>query len=374
MVFWIVAAFLTLAATLSVLLPLARRGEAGEAASHDVEVYRHQLRELEREAESGLIGPAEAVEARAEIGRRLLKAAEEAKREKARRADTRLARLVGAAAVLAVPLVSWGLYAGIGSPHLPAQPLAARQSPQLDNSSLAELVARAERHLAANPSDGRGWDVLAPIYLRMGRYEEALTAFRNATRILGASAARKAGEGEALAAQAGGLVTMEAQRAFEEALELEPGSAKARYFLAMAAAQEGRRDEAAEAWRALRRDLPADSPWQGAITAALSGLEDVPAGPSAEDVEAAASLSPQERMAMVEGMVAQLDARLREEPHDLEGWQHLMRSYAVLGRHEAAQQARRRAIETFGAESPEARLIDQLAAALGLGGGGASNP
>ena len=62
----------------------------------------------------------------------------------------------------------------------PAQPLAARLEKNPADSTVDELVGRAEAHLAANPDDGRGWDVLAPIYLRLGRFPEAVTAYGNA--------------------------------------------------------------------------------------------------------------------------------------------------------------------------------------------------
>ena len=71
MLFWVIAALLTLGASLAVLVPLSgRRRERTVAASHDLEVYRDQLAELDRDAERGLIQPAEADEARAEIAAR----------------------------------------------------------------------------------------------------------------------------------------------------------------------------------------------------------------------------------------------------------------------------------------------------------------
>ena len=191
MLFWVIAALLTLGASLTVLLPLARRSTAGAADGvHDLEVYRDQLAELDRDAARGLIQPAEAGEARAEIARRILKA-DKAASSAAVRANGRSARAIGMAAVLAVPLVSWGIYAAIGSPDLPSQPLAARLEKNPADSTVDELVAQAEAHLVANPDDGRGWDVLAPIYSRLGRYGEAVTAYRNAIRLDGASGARE---------------------------------------------------------------------------------------------------------------------------------------------------------------------------------------
>ncbi|MDN2568005.1 c-type cytochrome biogenesis protein CcmI, partial [Aquibium sp. A9E412] len=351
MLFWILAALLTLAASLAVLLPFLRRPEAeadaDDPAEHDIEVYRDQLAELERDAERGLIGAEQAREARAEIGRRILRAGDQGTRAAAPR-HSRAARLGGAAAVLAVPLVAWGVYAVVGSPGLPGQPLQARLAQDPAQASLEELVARAEAHLADNPQDGRGWDVLAPVYMRMGRYPQAVTAYRNAMRLSGASAVREAGLGEAIAAEAGGIVSAEAEDAFERALELDPTLTKARFFLATARAQDGRMAEAAEMWRSLRADLPEGSPWRGAVDRALAQLSgegpgpaiaEAPAegpGPTRAEIEAAGAMSDEDRAAMVEGMVSRLDARLREAPDDPAGWQRLVRSYAVLGRAEAA--------------------------------------
>ena len=103
-------------------------------------------------------------------------------------------------AVLAVPLVGWAGYALLGSPDLPPQPLSARLSANPASNTMEELVARAERHLAQNPDDGKGWDVLGPIYLRIGRFDDAIAAFGRAIQLEGATASREAGLGEALAA------------------------------------------------------------------------------------------------------------------------------------------------------------------------------
>lgn len=199
MLFWVIAAFLTLGACLAILLPMSGRGKRREApGAHDLEVYRDQFAEVDRDAARGLIGKTEAEQAKAEIGRRILRAGAPDRYASGRDRSGAL-RWMGLAAVLALPLASWSIYAAIGSPELPAQPLQERLAKNPAQNTLEELVARAEAHLAANPEDGRGWEVLAPIYLRMGRDEEATVAFGNAIRLLGVSAAREAGLGAALA-------------------------------------------------------------------------------------------------------------------------------------------------------------------------------
>ncbi|MER8584936.1 c-type cytochrome biogenesis protein CcmI [Mesorhizobium sp. M1338] len=375
MLFWVIAAILTLGASLAVLLPLAASSKgASSSGDHDLEVYRDQLSELDRDAARGLIQPAEAAEARAEIARRILRLDNAATTGQASvgRASV-AARLVATAAVLVVPLVSWGLYSQLGSPDLPSQPLSERLAKNPADSSVDELVARAEAHLAANPSDGRGWDVLAPVYLRMQRFSDAAAAYRNAIRLDGDSAVRQAGLGEAIAGAAGGIVSADAQNAFEAALKLDPANAKASFYLAIALAQEGRTKEAATAWQAMLDKLPPESPWRSAVEQALarSGSSAVASGgatngPDAGDIDAASSMSPADRQAMISTMVARLDDKLRQNPRDPEGWMRLVRSYVVLGKADLARQALGRAIAVFGADSDEAKKITAFAATLGL--------
>lgn len=379
MLFWVIAGLLTLGASAAVLWPFLRgtARDVAPAAAYDLEVYRDQLSEIERDAANGLVGPAEAEEARAEIGRRILRAAG-AGTGASDGSSERPGKLVVTAAVLAVPLLGWGAYAVLGSPNIPDQRLESRLAKNPAESSLEELVTRAEQHLRENPEDGRGWEVLAPIYLRMGRSEEAAVAFRNAMRLNGPSAAREAGLGEALTSASGGMVTTEAQAAFERALAIEPNDPRPKFFLALGLAQEGRAGEAREIWARMAERLPQDSPWRGAAeqaAARVSGVEQAPstaavsgdpAGPSREDMEAAAEMMPGDRAAMIEGMVAQLDARLRDNPTDALGWQRLVQSYQVLGRADDAREALARGVEGLGAGTPAADELVRFAEALGI--------
>lgn len=373
MLFWIVAALLTFGASLAVLLPLTSRPKADSTDAHDLEVYRDQLAEIDRDAARGLIGDAEAEQARAEIARRILRLNAGGQSAIAPR-FAGAGRAIGAAAVLAVPLISWGIYATIGSPGNPSQPLEQRLAQNPAESSVEELVARAEAHLAANPSDGRGWDVLAPIYLRTGRSAEAVTAYRNAIRLEGATAEREADLGEAIMSAAGGIVSAEAQAAFERALALEAGHAKARYYLAVALAQEGRTAEAQAAWRALADGLPEGSPWREAVEQAIAaagsrltaGESGAALGPSQEDIDQAAEMPAADRTAMIETMVAGLDERLRQNPQDPEGWSRLVRSYMVLGKPDQAKDALDRGLKALGPATEEGKKFAEFAATLGV--------
>jgi cytochrome c-type biogenesis protein CcmH len=69
-----------------------------------------------------------------------------------------------------------------------------------------------------------------------------------------------------------------------------------------------------------------------------------PAGPSAEDVEAAQSMTPEQQQEMIRGMVGRLAKRLESEPDDLEGWKRLGQSYFVLNEPTRAREAYARAV------------------------------
>lgn len=377
MLFWIVAALLTLGASLVVLVPLAgRSSRAASSSSHEVEVYKDQLAELDRDAERGLIGASEAAEARAEIGRRILRIAGNEKAEQGPARMPLLARIVGVAAVLVVPLVSWGFYAGLGSPDVPGQPLSARFSEDPANDSMEQLLARAEAHLIANPNDARGWTVIAPVYMRLTRYDDAARAYRTIINLDGATAQLQASLGEALVYAGGGMVTQAASEAFKASIALDPKDARARYYLATASAQQGDFASAATGFETLLADLPADATARPTVQASLEEARRMAAGPTAApapgpgqaEMDAAAEMSPEDRSAMIGTMVARLDEKLRANPNDREGWQRLVRSYLVLGDGQKARDALERgvkALETAGVADQAKQLAD-FATTLGL--------
>jgi len=374
MFFWLAAAALTIIACMAVLAPLVR-ASVQTSDGYDVEVYKDQLAEVERDASRGLIAPEQAELARAEVARRLLKADQSRGADAVAAAAGNRLRMIGLASVLAIPVIAWGGYALIGSAGLPGEPLAARLERNPAESSVEELVARAEKHLAENPADARGWSVLAPIYLRQGRFGDARKAFENAIRLSGSSAALQSGLGEAIVAEAGGVVTTDAAAAFRAALAVEPTEEKSRYFLAVAMAQEGKLAQAKQSFEAMGAGLDANSPWKGVIDAAIAetvARMDAPAqpGPDADTVAAANEMSDDERKQMIEGMVATLDARLRENPADIDGWERLIRSYVVLGRQDDARGALERAVEGLKGDADNLARVKDFAAGLGIGSGG----
>jgi cytochrome c-type biogenesis protein CcmH len=382
MMLWFALALMTAAAIFAVLWPLARRTSQLRSGS-DVAVYRDQLDEIERDRAAGLIEDPEAAGAQVEVSRRLIAAvdAQAAPSSAPTVAAMTLAttwrrRAVAVVALVALPIGAAGFYLLLGSPLLPDQPLAPRLAEARNTPSMDAVIARVESHLEQNPDDGRGWEVIAPIYTRLGRFEDALKARRNALRLNGETAQRSAALGEALVLAANGVVTAEAKAAFERAVALDGSDVQARYFLGLAAEQGGNPAQAAEVWRALLEAAPPDAPWRDFIQRALARLGGTaapaapaaPRGPSEEQVAASADLSPDQRSTMVRGMVARLAERLQSDGSDVEGWMRLVRSYMVLGEPDKARATVADARRALAGDPGKLRRLDDLVKGLGLDG------
>ena len=376
MEFWLTAALLTLAATLTVLLPLTRnKQEFLPPEKNDLEVYRDQLREVEADSARGMIDAPSAEQARIEISRRILNAEKAGGASAADIEKARSGRVLALAAVLAVPLIAWGIYPLFGALDTPSMPLAARLANSPQNSSVDELIARAEAHLAQNPGDARGWDVLAPIYLRIGRGADAVNAYRSAIRLEGENFQRILGLGEALIAVSGGPITAEAEGLFEKAATLAPDDIRPQYYLAQGEMQDGNADGAVKRLQSFLDKAPKDAPWRAQVEQTIArirgGAPQASAkGPTTEDVDAAASMSPEDRQAMVEGMVQRLDESLRENGGDIDGWKRLVRSYMILNRRDDALDALKRGVAVLDVEK-RAELTG-FAAGLGVEAGSAT--
>ena len=74
MAFWIVVAGLTAVVIAIIVRPFFQSRDSKRSADYDVEVYKSQMRELERERSNGLISGQEADAAKSEIAKRLLAA------------------------------------------------------------------------------------------------------------------------------------------------------------------------------------------------------------------------------------------------------------------------------------------------------------
>jgi cytochrome c-type biogenesis protein CcmH len=380
MTLWIVFAFMTGVALLALLWPLRRAWTAAASQpGNDSAVYRDQLQEVERDLAAGSIGANEAEAARIEVSRRLL-AAEEAEGARIRDAKRsgqmsgknpgRTRRLSVAIAAIVLTFGVAGLYLTLGSPDLPGQPLAERMAKAHGEAdSIQALFKRVEAHLQQHPEDGRGWEVIAPVYMRLGRYADAAKARDNALRLLGPTAQRQADLGEALVAAENGVVTAQAKEAFDAAIGLDPGNVSARFYEGLAAEQDGSREDAARIWRALLAEAPEGAQWAGLVREALARVESPGTAPAPMPSTGApnspsSSAAPQDQM--IRAMVERLAARLQQDGSDPDGWVRLLRSYMVLGESDKARAALTDARRALESEPEKLRRFEEGAKGLGV--------
>jgi cytochrome c-type biogenesis protein CcmH len=374
MTLWFIFGIMTVAALAAVSWPLAR-ARASMSGASDVAVYRDQLEEIERDRADGRIGHDEFEAARVEVSRRLLGAAAAAGTNATKDADGQRRRVLAlGCAVIAVPLIAIPLYEQLGSPGLASGQTVASRGVESDKQAppIADLIARIEQHLKENPKDSRGWEVIAPVYMRLGRYRDAVTARRNLLDLLGSTAERETDLGEAMAMAAGGEITSDAKAAFERAGTIEPGNVKSMFYLGVAAQQRGDNSEAARLWRELIAQASPDAPWLPLVRErlaqvspgdappapggyALATRPSAPAGPAAEAV---LKMSPEEQAQFMRNRVADLEARLHKDGTDVDGWLRLLRAYVVLGERDKAKAAVAEARGALAREPEKLKLLD----------------
>jgi cytochrome c-type biogenesis protein CcmH len=392
MIFWTIAALMIAAVAAALAVPLLRKQAAGtDAAEYDLEVYRDQLAELERDQGRGAISGDELAAARTEISRRIL-AADARKQNRAAQepASGRAGMsILAGALVISLAVGAVLLYLQTGAPGTPDMPLAQRTdlpAPGEEDQRIRKQITELARAAETNPGDAGAWLRLADAHKSLGMFGDAVAAYRKAISLGPVAAGINNDFAEALVMAAQGTVTPEARAIFEAELANFPGDPRPQFYLALGDYQAGRPREALDRWAALIAATPADAPWLGVVRehlvqAAEDLGEDVakvmpeplpaPGGNGApqltpEQRAEVEAMTPAERDAMIRDMVDGLDARLRDNPMEPEGWERLIRARVMLGERDAAQDALDRALEAFAQAPAPTRTLVALGAELQL--------
>ena len=355
----LVFAGLAVVVLVALVLPVLRPGPALPGrARYDSAVYRDQLGELERDRARGLIGAAEVQSARLEIERRLLAAAGAAPELVGR---SRPSLVLAAALAVLVAAGAGGLYLRLGAPSVPDTAFALRVADRAtpagvaNHPDMAKMAAALAEKLRADPENRDGWRLYARTLASLGNWKASGDAYHSLIALGSAGAEDYAGYGEMLVLGSEGVVTPAAREAFGNALKEDASNPVARFYLALADAQAGHGQQALDAWVKLAgetadEDMRSEIARRIAETARLSGLPTpvmppappapVPVlGPGEDQIAAAANMSDAERATMINGMVAELAAKLAADPNDPDGWVRLGRAYAVLAEHDKSADA-----------------------------------
>lgn len=351
--FWLGVLILAAIGAVSVVWPLLRSGGAQtlDRADGALAIFTDQLAEVDRDMARGLISETEADAAKTEIKRRMLSA----DKERGSAGHATGGNIVLLAMAVAVPLGAAGIYSVMGAPDVPSVPFAERAQEQETQSDLTVLTERLESRLLAEPGGGEseGWQLLATTYMNMGRVGDSIRAWEVLVAREDATSATYSQYAEALITAESGVVTTRARAALAKAQELDPANPAVTYYIAIGMEQDGQTPSARRLLieRIAQETTPQE--WMpffmsevnrmgaefGLDPVNLPEFADAPRGPSQEDVEAAAELTPEERMEFIRSMVAGLAERLADDPSDLQGWMQLARAYSVLGETENAREA-----------------------------------
>lgn len=382
MMFWLFAGLLALAVFLVLLLPLLYGARSSVSrAEYDINVYKDQLIELEKDAADGRIGESELAAARLEIQRRLLTADEEASTSTPKKSKGGSLPIIIAA--VAVPVLSFAFYNETGSPDIPNFPLAERTDIQITNENTAqapmtELARSLEDRLLENPDDARGWALLGRTYATIGDPRKAAAAFQKAVPLSNRHPEVLADWAEARLMARSGEFTTEIFADFIEAREKDPTLPKPWFYIGLDKAMGDDFEGAAQIWTDLLAIVPDNALFSNAVREQIAraaeqggfdasdlkpsetakkiaqGMESslpenssassalVAPGPTQEQMKAAGEMSPEDRMAFIQSMVNRLAEKLEENPNDRTGWERLIRAYEVLGDTEKAEAAKAR--------------------------------
>lgn len=409
MTFWLIAGAMAAlsAAWLAWRMLRGRSGGQSHAAAFDLQVYRDQLREVERDLARGVLSEADADQARTEISRKVLDADRALQSGQDAGRAPRATSLVAFAALVGVMGGAFALYDRLGAPGYPDLPLAERKEsaevtrrtrprqPAAEelaagrlpappaNPRLEELVDELRDVVAERPEDIEGLRLLARNEANLGNFRAAYAAQSTLITLKGEDAESEdfSQFAELLVLAAGGYVSPEAEQALARALELDPQNGAARYLSGLMLGQIGRPDLAFRYWRDLLENGPADGPWVPAIRAQIGELaqragvdyqppapQAAPAlrGPDAAAMEAAGEMTAGERMDMIRGMVSNLSERLASEGGSPREWAQLLNALGVLQETEDARAIWAEAQEVFAADAEALEIVRAAAARAGV--------
>ena len=421
MTFWIAAGVLALMVLGVITLSFLRTGAGSDdeaAAAHDMQVYRDQLHEVERDHVRGIIGDTEAERLRTEVARRLL-SADRAARSGGAAAETpgqtpRAAVWAGVGLSAAAVAVAFWAYTSLGAPGYPDMPLAERiaaaQERHANRPSQAEveaeaagaagdadatlqdgapqadpeheqLVAQLREALENRPDDLEGHQLLARNEAALGNFEVAHRAQARVIELQGADAGAEdyADLADLKIMAARGYVSPEAEDALEAALRRDQGNQRARYYVGLMYAQNDRPDRAFRVWRVLLEQSEPDAPWVQPLRQELPRLAQMageryelppegqrPARAAMADMDAIEEMSPEERVEMIEGMVEGLSQRLAREGGEAGDWAQLITAYGELGESDRAGAIWNEAQQVFEASPDDLEMIRQAAVQAGV--------
>lgn len=158
--------------------------------------------------------------------------------------------------VFFVLLVTWSIYGLTGSPEVKSYFFSELMDKDPKILSKQEKLVRLQVLFFRSPHDGKLADALAVRYLEERYFQEAVNTYLDSLRLNGETAPRLVGYGLALVGYEGGVITQEAQNAFQKAADLAPTDFYPRLLLADAFHQAGKTAQAVQFLQSFLDTMP----------------------------------------------------------------------------------------------------------------------
>lgn len=356
MTFWVLIALMVFSAMGFICMPMLRTSLSSKSElDSEQTLYKARISEIDKDIELGRLDEASAIAAKSEEARRLIKVSENSKAT----LTSSTSRVPVLLAALSLPLVSIPLYYNFGSPQI-----GITQESDIQ-PAITDLVKVAEKRLSKNPDDVRGWNVLAPVYVRLKRYEDAINAYQNILRLEGRKPESILKLVDVYIEKQQGHIDDTAKALIDETLSIDNDNLIAKFYTGIAELQNGNKEETRRIWTGIVDSAKGDEDWLPVIKKRLAELTDSSqASPlpklDNDTVKAAEAMAPEDRAAMIVQMVSNLAQKLEEKPNDKQGWERLIRSYMTLGKTKEALLALEKASEQYSDDENFISLLKQL--------------
>jgi cytochrome c-type biogenesis protein CcmH len=249
---FLISAFLLLVLVLLLLLRpfmFPAKVEATSRRQMNAAIYREELEKLEAERTAGSITAADYEIAHAEMRQRLFQDTN----EEDDRSVMGSSKLTVISLCLFVSVLSAGFYFSLGDATRIAD--QGNQQP-MTQEGVEAMVSEFAAKMEKDPTNLKGWVMLARSYRILGRNEDAAKAYERADDFINSDPQLLADYADVLAANANGSFAGKPLKLINQALSLDPNNLMALWLSGTASYTSGNYRAAVQTWEKLAQQLP----------------------------------------------------------------------------------------------------------------------
>lgn len=263
---FLIPAFLLLVLVLALLLRpfiFSSKSKSTSRRQMNATIYREELDKLEAEHTAGLITSADYEIAHAEMRQRLFQ-------DTIEEDDQEVAGSVKKTAIglcIFIILVSSALYFSLGDVIRIAQ---TNTEKPISQEGVEKMVAEFAVKMEKDPSNLKGWAMLARSYRILGRNEDAAKAYARAGNFIDSDPQLLADYADVLATNANGSFIGKPLQLINQALKLDPNNLMALWLSGTASYNSNNYKAAVQAWERLAKQIPPDTDEARAIQGSIA--------------------------------------------------------------------------------------------------------